>query len=206
MSAPAQVTEAHRKLRIELEAVWMKATDEQVDQLIADSEARAIREALVDITCTHHTDKERHECPMCLVTQLRAEVEQVQNVVIKTRKCSIDAMNRIRALVGATNGDPHPAEHYVAEALKSLRVEVERLQDRESNQSARIRYLEGATNHATGTPLSLAIARAEKAEAELTAERARLDWLQKQDCDREIWRGLDVCSNIRAAIDAAMKE
>ena len=58
-----------------------------------------------------------------------------------------------------------------------LRAEVERLTARESNQSERIRYLEGATNHATGTPLSQAIARAERAEAELATERARLDWV-----------------------------
>ena len=54
-----------------------------------------------------------------------------------------------------------------------LRAEVERLTARESNQSERIRYLEGATNHATGTPLSQAIARAERAEAELAFQVAR---------------------------------
>jgi predicted nuclease with TOPRIM domain len=42
---------------------------------------------------------------------------------------------------------------------------VERLTAKIGNQADRIRYLEGATNHATGTPLSKAIARAEKAEA-----------------------------------------
>jgi hypothetical protein len=47
----------------------------------------------------------------------------------------------------------------------SLRDEVERLTTKIGNQADRIRYLEGAINHATGTPLSKAIARAEKAEA-----------------------------------------
>jgi hypothetical protein len=50
---------------------------------------------------------------------------------------------------------------------RRLRAEVERLTTKIGNQADRIRYLEGATNHATGTPLSKAIARAEKAEAEL---------------------------------------
>jgi hypothetical protein len=50
---------------------------------------------------------------------------------------------------------------------RRLRAEVERLTAKIGNQADRIRYLEGATNHATGTPLSQAIARAEKAEAEL---------------------------------------
>jgi hypothetical protein len=50
---------------------------------------------------------------------------------------------------------------------RRLRAEVERLTAKIGNQADRIRYLEGATNHATGTPLSQAIARAEKAEAAL---------------------------------------
>ena len=50
---------------------------------------------------------------------------------------------------------------------RRLRAEVERLTTKIGNQADRIRYLEGATNHATGTPLSKAIARAEKAEAAL---------------------------------------
>jgi hypothetical protein len=50
---------------------------------------------------------------------------------------------------------------------RRLRAEVERLTTKIGNQADRIRYLEGAINHATGTPLSKAIARAEKAEAEL---------------------------------------
>ena len=55
----------------------------------------------------------------------------------------------------------------VASVVSRLRAEVERLTTKIGNQADRIRYLEGATNHATGTPLSQAIARAEKAEAEL---------------------------------------
>jgi hypothetical protein len=49
---------------------------------------------------------------------------------------------------------------------RRLRAEVERLTTKIGNQADRIRYLEGAINHATGTPLSKAIARAEKAEAD----------------------------------------
>ena len=99
-----------------------------------------------------------------------------------------------------------------------LRAEVERLTARESNQSERIRYLEGATNHATGTPLSQAIARAERAEAELTTERARLDaviydcWIiHKGNENAYAVRSLGEyitpwVATPRAAIDAAMKE
>ena len=92
-----------------------------------------------------------------------------------------------------------------------LRAEVERLTARESNQSERIRYLEGATNHATGTPLSQAIARAERAEAELATERARLDWLMAGGVCMVQHTGGFYVSRLhyavsRAAIDAAMKE
>ena len=53
-------------------------------------------------------------------------------------------------------------------------------------------------------------ARAERAEAELATERARLDWLEK----RGPWEsfnkwgetGISLRENIRSAIDAAMKE
>jgi hypothetical protein len=56
---------------------------------------------------------------------------------------------------------------FVLEENSRLRAEVERLTTKIGNQADRIRYLEGAINHATGTPLSKAIARAEKAEAAL---------------------------------------
>jgi chromosome segregation ATPase len=95
-------------------------------------------------------------------------------------------------------------EHNANEASR-LRADVERLTAKIGNQADRIRYLEGATNHATGTPLSQAIARAEKAEAErdaLAKDKARLDWLEKN------WIHWPITQNeetIRAAIDAAMK-
>jgi len=49
-------------------------------------------------------------------------------------------------------------------------------------------------------------ARAEKAEAELAAERARLDWLGQLDNESRKWYLIMDAVNIRAAIDAEMKE
>jgi hypothetical protein len=63
----------------------------------------------------------------------------------------------------------------VASVVSRLRAEVERLTAKIGNQADRIRYLEGAINHATGTPLSKAIARAEKAEAERDAASQAYD-------------------------------
>jgi hypothetical protein len=55
-----------------------------------------------------------------------------------------------------------------------------------------------------------AFARAERAEAELAAERARLDWLNKLKTESDwneaqfVWNNAD--TDLRGAIDAAMKE
>jgi len=57
--------------------------------------------------------------------------------------------------------------------LARLRSENTRLATKITAQSHRISYLEGATHHATGTPLSKAILRAEKAEAQLAAAAER---------------------------------
>jgi hypothetical protein len=79
-----------------------------------------------------------------------------------------------------------------------LRAEVERLTAQRENLLKPMR--------------DQAIARAERAEAELAAERARLDWLVKSS-DNPLAINLfpsygwtEVKKNLRASIDAAMKE
>lgn len=49
-------------------------------------------------------------------------------------------------------------------------------------------------------------ARAERAEAELAKDRARLDWLEKVDPTSPQWDIICDHVNIRAAVDAAIKE
>jgi multidrug efflux pump subunit AcrA (membrane-fusion protein) len=46
--------------------------------LIADSEARAVTAAVTTLTCIHHTDQQRADCPVCVVKKLRAEVERLE--------------------------------------------------------------------------------------------------------------------------------
>ena len=92
------------------------------------------------------------------------------------------------------------AEEKVAELIKQrdqLRAEVERLND----QLAKAVW---------DTDVNRANARADKAEAELAAERARLDWVEKHG-PWDQWNGfrqtgITLHENIRASIDAAMKE
>jgi multidrug resistance efflux pump len=84
-----------------------------------------------------------------------------------------------------------------ARACDQLRAEVERLND----QLAKAVW---------DTDVNRANARADKAEAELAAERARLDWVEKHG-PWDQWNGfrqtgITLHENIRASIDAAIKE
>jgi hypothetical protein len=140
MSAP--ITEAHRKLRETLEIRWMRATELEIEQLVAESEAAAVQTAMIreygNLCATNESlAKERD--------QLRAEMERLGRAT--------------------TNG------------------QVNWMQESERQQ-----------------------ARAERAEAELASERARLDWLGQLDNESRKWYLIMDAVNIRAAIDAAMKE
>ena len=99
------------------------------------------------------------------------EIEKLERELTETERLRFGAdadRRRLRAEVERWQGIAaemsQEREHNANEASR-LRAEVERLTAKIGNQADRIRYLEGATNHATGTPLSKAIARAEKAEA-----------------------------------------
>lgn len=59
------------------------------------------------------------------------------------------------------------AKEYLERAEKA-EAEKNRLCERVRNQAERIRYLEGATNHATGTPLSAAEKRVKELESQLS--------------------------------------
>ena len=85
----------------------------------------------------------------------------------------------------------------LAKQRDQLRAEVERLND----QLAKAVW---------DTDVNRANARADKAEAELAAERARLDWVEKHG-PWDQWNGfrqtgITLHENIRASIDAAIKE
>tara|TARA_R110000868_G_scaffold260336_1_gene518513 strand:+ start:1174 stop:2049 length:876 start_codon:yes stop_codon:yes gene_type:complete len=108
-------------------------------QLIADSEAKATAELRGALALGQQNCDDVYD-------DLRAERDQLRA-----------NRNNLRADLDA-----------VKSILTEEKDRAERAEAKISNQAERIRYLEGATNHATGTPLSQAIARAERAEAELT--------------------------------------
>ena len=118
------------------------------------------------------------------ITRLRAEVERWKTVAAQ--------MSEQR-------------EHNANEASR-LRAEAERLTAKIGNQADRIRYLEGATNHATGTPLSQAIARAEKAEAELADWSILNLWGGTPEIVHEFVKGqqnrIHHCQDLEAELDS----
>ncbi len=143
-----------RRLRCELAAAKAECERFRLFTLKQDGELTRLRALFPAILaalrngggCTTDVSVEFLECVpnevASVVSRLRAEVERWKTVAAE--------MSQER-------------EHNANEASR-LRADVERLTAKIGNQADRIRYLEGATNHATGTPLSQAIARAEKAE------------------------------------------
>ena len=94
-------------------------------------------------TCTHHNDKQRAACPVCLVTALTTERDQLRTELAEWQASA----------------------HLKGEAIDSLLVECDRLRaDCENETKWASHYLAQSIADK---------ARAERAEAELAAERAR---------------------------------
>jgi hypothetical protein len=174
MSAP--ITEAHRKLRDTLEIRWMRATELEIEQLIAESEAEAVQTAMLreygNLSATNESlAKERD--------QLRAALALGQ------LNCD-EAYDDLRA-----ERDAAEAELAEWHMLRLWGTTPEIVHAFIKCQQARI--------HA-----------AQDIEAELAAERARLDWLELRA--PKCWGLIDAqmlagkTETIRAAIDANIKE
>lgn len=136
--------------------------------------------------------------------KLRAEVEQMKDYAFWKDTAQTRAENLERA-----------SEQMLVheQTIARLRSEVEKATAKIANQAERIRYLEGATNHATGTPLSLADARKDSERLREALERlhgvvvsagitnlsrgvqlGQISWHHKAE---------DAVASARAAIDAA---
>jgi hypothetical protein len=94
------------------------------------------------------------------------------------------------------------ADTCIAGHARTLERELAAAQAKIANQSDRLRYLEGATNHATGTPLSQAHAKI----AELEQDKARLDWLEDDQNRTLLAFTIRASQTYREGIDAARKE
>jgi hypothetical protein len=145
------------------------------------------------------------------LTRLRAELEVANHSIVSSLlyntlketnarlRAEVERWKTVAAQMTAER------EHNANEASR-LRAEVERLTTKIGNQADRIRYLEGATNHATGTPLSQAIARAEKAEAELADWSVLNLWGGTPEIIHEFIKGQQTrihhCQDLEAELDS----
>jgi hypothetical protein len=157
---------AANKMRDECAKLERELTETERLRFGADADRRQLRceltaakEECEELLSVNATGAERLRFVLEENSRLRAEVTGKTSPIKLRLKSSTYASKSARAWLAELDAA-------IAER-DSLRDEVERLTTKIGNQADRIRYLEGATNHATGTPLSKAIARAEKAEAEL---------------------------------------
>ena len=169
-------------------------------------------------TCTNHNDRQRVECPVCLVASLTTERDQLRSEFEKLAITTAQAQDR---------NVSHRLERDKAEAERTDAI-YQRACEVERDLRAQLHALQlvCGTNDANKfeTWVDRANARAERAETELAAERSRLNWLDQQGAHYG-WKVqlpadypyvkecVFVCRNttsghktIREAIDAAMKE
>jgi len=132
-------------------------------------------------TCTHHNDQMRAACPVCLITALTAERDQLRDEVERLTKQAVFDGDHIHTL----------------NAAFATRAEI-------TDAKARAERAEAAETVALAN-WNGALERAMKAEAELATERARLDWLETPSGMDWQWEPERLTVS-RASIDAAMKE
>lgn len=75
---------------------------------------------------------------------------------------------------------PIPMQVVTSNFARKLERERDEAREKMARQSDRIRYLEGATNHAEGTPLSIALRERDEAREEVRLLKAILDLLKKE--------------------------
>ena len=233
MSAPAQVTEAHRVLarHLSTEAESVPHLCDLMAQAIADSEAQAVASALSNVTCTHHNDMARAECSVCLVAALRAERDQLRAGVERLRsETARIGKNGAEEYIRAERAEAELGKlrgfynEIVAECghdliVREYRQRGELLRDEANRRKeaeaelAGIRALADRRNerdHSQDTTHQLVAALDQAldiAQAELAIERARLDWLMAGGVVLSGYYLSRLHYPVsRAAIDAAMKD
>jgi hypothetical protein len=84
--------------------------------------------------------------------------------------------------------------------LERMKQERDEAREKMARQADRIRYLEGATNHAEGTPLSIALKERDEANEELSKKYVEYDQLfdeaEKIRIELEMWRDGNIMHEI----------
>ena len=199
MSAP--ITEAHREAAVAIFAIAMKSSHhgapfrEPCAQLIADSEAKAVVEiAMVaaasadfNVSLRLERDQLRAENATLRAAQKACEdcdAPTTAEVAGLRADCTYnhECINRLASATGKFGEKSETVVEVALSTIDQLRAEVEQLK----------------ADGAASAFINMSC-RASRAEAELAAERARLDWLEDHG-----WVTGEPCD--RAGIDAAMKE
>ena len=180
-------------------------------------------------TCAHHNDQQRAACPVCLVSALTAERDHWQEIA-KTMSAEREHNANVAQEMTAERDQLRVARAEKAEA--ELAAAKERLRSEAMDDYASIKHLQRELTTLTAeltvalTNWNGALERALKAEAdlaaleqchddncravvkidaELAAERARLDWLESPSGMDWQWEPTRLTVS-RASIDAAIKE
>jgi len=149
-------------------------------------------------TCTHHNDQMRAACPVCLVTALTAERDQLRaELRALTLICGTNDANKFETWVDRANARADRAEAAETVALAHWNKELERAMKAEAELAAAKERLrsEAMDDYASIKDL----------QRELAIERARLDWLESPSGMDWQWEPERLTVS-RASIDAAMKE
>jgi hypothetical protein len=189
MSAP--ITEAHRRLAQSINGRW--CSHDEGAQLIADSEARAV----VEIAMVAAESADRN-------VSLRLERDELRGALALGQQNCDDAYDDLRAERDAARAEVErlkadgAASAFVNMASRASRAETDR-----NNLRADLDAIKAILNEEK--------ARAERAEAEVAAERARLRdlWcemaLEYRD-ERISYVSVQITRSVWDELDAAMKE
>jgi membrane peptidoglycan carboxypeptidase len=218
MSTPI---EAHLDLALQIAEAFARSGNVAAARLIADSEARAVAAKVSSLTCIHHNDQQRAACPVCLVTALTTERDELRAALALGQQNCDDAYDDLRAERAAAIARAESAEREAFDWKKIARYETARA-ERAEREVQRLKS-DGAASAFVN--MSCRASRAETDRNNLRADKARLDWLEKarpiawalgsEECG-EYWILTDTgekhpeeaeeFATLRAAIDAAMKE
>ena len=168
MSAP--VTEAHIDLvRYVLDAEWYGSNvEKKFAQLIADSEAQAVAAAVTALTCTHHNDAMRAACPVCLVAALTTERDHWQKIAVSASQEREHNANVAQAMTAERDQLRAERNNLRADldAIKAILNEEKARAERAEDNLAALEQCHD--DNCRGLA---------KIADDLTAERARLDWV-----------------------------
>ena len=131
-------------------------------------------------TCTNHNDRQRAECPVCLVSALTAERDQLRSEFEKLAITTAQAQDRNVSY--RLERDKAKAEAERTDAIYQRACEVERELRAEVKRMTHAYEYDHKCLYEVRNRCHLWKQRAIKAEAELAAERARLQKIALDAC------------------------